>query len=91
MPPNKIPGTVGTRPCYKCQEPAEPTSWKSEKGLEPFLRQFKCPKCGHVFYLVIKSAQQLMAVSHRVTRLQELKGWDTRIARSRARRGGAKG
>lgn len=64
---------TGTRPCLECKTEAEPTEWKPTPGLDPCMRQFECPNCHRKFFLIIKTAKQLMIVGQRVKALCDLR------------------
>jgi len=36
--------------CTNCLALAEPTDWTPPEGYDPFLVQYKCTKCGSIFY-----------------------------------------
>jgi predicted RNA-binding Zn-ribbon protein involved in translation (DUF1610 family) len=36
--------------CLKCLESMKRTGWTPNPGIDPYLVQFKCPKCGLVQY-----------------------------------------
>jgi len=46
--------------CPDCENSMAITDWKPSPGLEPKLRQFKCPKCGETVYKISRGfeAQQ---------------------------------
>ena len=44
---------VKTTKCGVCWYPALISGWLPPPGLEPHLRQFKCPKCGSLTYKTI--------------------------------------
>jgi phage FluMu protein Com len=37
--------------CPKCEAHGERTNWLPDEGMDPTLREYKCPRCNEVWYL----------------------------------------
>lgn len=49
--------------CPKCRSSGVMTEWRPSKGIDPGMREYKCPGCKKVFY----------ASRHRPQKVQEVK------------------
>lgn len=48
--------------CPDCRTKMELTDWSPQPGIDPQMRQFRCPLCGETAYKVPKEAETLEEV-----------------------------
>lgn len=48
--------------CPKCEDRMNATKWRPVAGIDPFMREYQCPKCGYIQYGVLPKPQKIQGV-----------------------------
>ena len=57
MPQKEITFPLSLRDCLKCWDTPRLTAWRGPPGIDPDLRQYRCPRCGEAVHIIRRGSQ----------------------------------